>query len=842
MYRAVVEGEGFSAIIVVSSSRDQADFWQERLEAARGCVIGRNTRVFSVHEDWPNGAGQLLGTLYAWEQARSRGNLDEVLLRGGSVAIYHTAGKGMRMAPLPAAEANNKSAIKLPRIIEIGGRRALLTVLEAVIFQTGIFAASRPGRLCVFWGDQVFIPSRSVDFEGRHHAEIFDIRAPIPAAEEAWVRDWQSYGLIVPDGNGGVLQREKQSWDQLQELIRCGVARPDASGRIVLGKSLGCFSISHELLASLLEESAEELGRKRLKLDTDPHLWMPLTSTEEEFARAGGDVRNWKRVSRFKARFLSRARTPAELFGDKDMGSDTLWWDYGQVRLYHRNFLKLLEDSPEGECLRRFYDLGEHRVKRSVGGGLTAENSVILGGRVRGRVSRSVLIETEADDAEVTDSVIVASALGEVKARQALIYDCIDLGKLEVSAGEAVADVFLPGHGKVRVRTELERDGKRDWGSVVCGNWYSFEHYSRLAGDQSIARHAAERARWLAHYRDRRRVREGLESLCRGLIKPDPDNLVEVVWGGDLIERLKGLRPSGRRIGESWECSTHPDHPSMVTLENGARLPLSDIVNLEGKRILGERVHRDFKGRLPVLVKFLDAREDLSVQVHPTDAKAVELGEHDSGKTEAWLILGAEGGAVIYLGFKEDTDPAEFERALSSAEVNIAERFLNAFPVRAGDVLFTPAGAVHAIGRGVFLVEIQQSSGITYRVWDWNRVPRRPLHIRQAIASLNFRKTSRADYARAVVRRLREGEERLVESAYFAVDRVRLGEGEELLEETDGGFHVLTCLEGEVGVKGRNGWGGAGLGRGESLLVPACLGSYGIRAHRDAVLIKSFVP
>lgn len=835
----VEERRGFSIIIVVSSSRDQADFWQERLEAARGSVIGRETKVISVHEDWPNGAGQLLGTLYAWEQSRARVNVDDVLCRGGTVAMYHTAGKGMRMAPLPAAEANNKSAIKLPRLIEIGGRRTPLTVLEAVIFQTGIFAASRPGRLCVFWGDQVFIPSRSVDFEGRHHAEIFDIRSPIPETKEAWERDWQSYGLIIPDGNGGVLQREKQSWDALQELIRRGVARPDSSGRIVLGKSLGCFSISYELLASLLEESAGELGRKQLKLDTDPHLWMPLTSGMEEFARAGGDVSNWKRVSRFKSRFLSRARTHADLFGDKDMGSDTLWWDYGQLRLYHHNFLRLLEESLEGECLRAFYGLKDQWVKHLNEEGLMVENSVILGGRLRGRVSHSVVIDTETDDVEVKDSVIITSALGGVKAQQALIYDCIDLGRLELGAGEAVADVFLPGHGKVRVRTDMGRDGKKEWQSVVPGNWYSFERYSKLAGDQPIARHAAERARWLAHYENRRSVREGVSVLCRGFIKPDPDNLVEVVWGGDLIEKLKGLEPSGRRIGESWECSTHPDHPSMVRLGNGVRMLLLDIVNLEGERILGERVYRDFKGRLPVLVKFLDAREDLSVQVHPSDERAAELGEHDTGKTESWLILGAEPGAVIYLGFKEDTDPAELERALSLPEVNIAERFLNAFPVRAGDVLFTPAGAVHAIGRGVFLVEIQQSSGITYRVWDWNRVPKRPLHIPQAIASLNFRKTSRADYVR-VPQRLSEWEDRLVESAYFAVDRIRMEGGRDLWMRTNNGFQVLTCLEGAVEL--RVGEVGVGVGRGESVLVPASLEGYSLTALQDAGLIKSFVP
>ncbi|MBM3132387.1 MAG: hypothetical protein FJZ95_05075, partial [Chloroflexi bacterium] len=422
MYRAVETGQGFDVIIVVSSSQDQADFWQERLEGVRGWVIGRNTRVISEYEDWPGGAGQLLGTLYAWQKARARFDVDDVLARGGRVAMYHTAGKGMRMAPLPAAEANNKSAIKLPRLIEVRGQKTPITVLEAVIFQTGIFATSRPGRLCVFWGDQVFIPSNPVDFDGRHHAEILDIRAEIPKDEETWKRDWQSYGLILPGERGEVLQREKQSWQQLQKFIRDGAVKPNGAGRIVLGKSLGCFSASYPLLEALLEESARELGEKRLKLDTDPHLWMPLTSEMHDFIASGGDISNWKRVNKFKARFLAKSAGGLGLFGDKDVGADTLWWDYGQVRLYHQNFLKLLETSPEGECLREFYDLESFWVKKSRRDGLDIEDSVIVDSCAEGKIKHSILIGVNADSVDISGTVIINSSLAEVKAENALIY------------------------------------------------------------------------------------------------------------------------------------------------------------------------------------------------------------------------------------------------------------------------------------------------------------------------------------------------------------------------------------------------------------------------------------
>ncbi|MBT9149311.1 MAG: hypothetical protein DDT28_00734 [Dehalococcoidia bacterium] len=530
MHTAVETNRGFDVIIVVSSDRDQADFWQERLEAGRGSVIGRKTQIISVEEDWPGGAGQLLGTLYAWEKAQASPRYesrvesresgvvgdsrlqtpDSRLLSGGSVAMYHTAGKGMRMAPLPAAEANNKSAIKLPRLIETNGKRHAMTVLEGVIFQTGPFASSRGGRLCVFWGDQIFIPSRSVGFEGKYQGEILSIRAEIPSDEETWKRDWQSYGLIIslqstgvrdrgvgadpyqltsdnciPAAGSGALQREKRGWSELKKLIDRGMAQPDESGRIIMGKSLGCFSLSYALLEALREEFAAELAEKRARMDTDPHLWMPLTSTREEFVSGGGDEALWERVNRFKGRFL--AQEGLELFGDKDLGCQTLWWDYGQLRLYHQNFLRLLERSLEGECLRQFYDLDRYWIESSYSGGLTVENSILLDTQAKGRVKDSILLGVSADYLDISGSVIVSSSLSHAHTRDALIYNCIDLGKLELSSGEVVADIFLPSCGRVRMRTELWRDGKKEWTETIRGNPYSFEALSKLVMTQPIS-------------------------------------------------------------------------------------------------------------------------------------------------------------------------------------------------------------------------------------------------------------------------------------------------------------------------------------------------------------------
>ena len=480
MYTAVETNHGFDVIIIVSSSSDQAEFWQQRLRATSSSVIGHKTRVISVEEDWAGGAGQLLGTLYAWNKANTIFDLNRMLETGGTVAMYHTAGKGTRMAPIPAAEANNKSAIKLPRLIEILGLKIPFTILEAVIFQTGIFAASRPGRLCVFWGDQVFIPSKKVEFAGSYHAEILDIRAEIPSDEDFWKRDWQSYGLIIPTESGEALQREKQKWDELQGLINTGTARPDASGRITLGKSLGCFTVSYDLLAALLGEFAKELNHKQGKLDTDPHLWMPLTSESGDFVLRGGDPIYWDRLNRFKEKVLAQSEQGFKLFGDKDIGADTLWWDYGQVKIYHQNFLKALDDSFEGECLRQFYDLEKHWIKNSESDGTKIENSILIDTQARGTIKNCVLLGSRANGISVSNSVIVNSVLSQIQADRALIYNCTHLTDTELPSGEVVTDLFLSPESRIRMKTNLSRDGKEDWEKVLSENPYSFAQLAQL--------------------------------------------------------------------------------------------------------------------------------------------------------------------------------------------------------------------------------------------------------------------------------------------------------------------------------------------------------------------------
>lgn len=201
-------------------------------------------------------------------------------------------------------------------------------------------------------------------------------------------------------------------------------------------------------------------------------------------------------------------------------------------------------------------------------------------------------------------------------------------------------------------------------------------------------------------------------------------HVVEKIWGGRKLSSMKGIGEGQgidlQKIGETWEVSLLKEGPS----SNQQGQPISEL--------LGEKAFH-------YLVKFIDTSDDLSVQVHPGDEYA-KRHENSLGKTECWFILAADEGRGIYLGLKEGVDKARLERAIEEKE-NVSE-LLNFIPIQAGDFFYVPAGTIHAIGKGVTLAEVQQSSGITYRVWDWNRLDSegrsRELHVQKALDVINF--------------------------------------------------------------------------------------------------------
>ena len=257
---------------------------------------------------------------------------------------------------------------------------------------------------------------------------------------------------------------------------------------------------------------------------------------------------------------------------------------------------------------------------------------------------------------------------------------------------------------------------------------------------------------------------------------------VSKVWGGDKLVHLKNRKDfdkSDGGLGETWEVSGHVSGPSFI-----GDKPLYDVLDV---------------AKLPYLVKFIDAADDLSIQVHPGDEYASRV-ENEKGKTESWLILEHDEGAGIYLGLKEGIDSDRLKKALANKEK--INELLNFIPVKKGDFFFVPAGTIHAIGKGVTLAEIQQSSGVTYRVWDWDRLgvdgKERELHVAKSLDVINF-ETSKNCLDYFSFKHCSQGESsELINHADFRVDYYSDKSDQTLSTGTRDHYHSFLVLSGEV--------------------------------------------
>ena len=188
----------------------------------------------------------------------------------------------------------------------------------------------------------------------------------------------------------------------------------------------------------------------------------------------------------------------------------------------------------------------------------------------------------------------------------------------------------------------------------------------------------------------------------------------DYLWGGTRLRDEYGKKIDLTPLAETWECSVHPDGPSIVANGPHKGKTLAEVLRLH-QEYLGSKVKN---GELPILVKFIDAKKDLSVQVHPDDEYAREH-EADNGKTEMWYVIDAEEGASLVYGFQHKVTPKLLKKAI---ETGTLDKHLHKIKVRKGDVFYVPAGTVHGIGAGILIAEIQESSNVTYRVYDYNRV------------------------------------------------------------------------------------------------------------------------
>jgi mannose-6-phosphate isomerase len=269
----------------------------------------------------------------------------------------------------------------------------------------------------------------------------------------------------------------------------------------------------------------------------------------------------------------------------------------------------------------------------------------------------------------------------------------------------------------------------------------------------------------------------------------------ERVWGGRHLEKLyRKPLPSGRPIGESWEISDRPDDVSLIANGPLAGKDLHWLLEHHSAELLGKDLATK---AFPLLIKILDARETLSLQVHPPAHRAVELkGEP---KTELWYVAHADPGAELFVGLKRGVTRQQFERKIESGTV--AECFHN-IAVKAGDAMFLPSGRVHALGGGLVIFEIQQNSDTTYRVFDWNRVgldgKPRELHIKQSLASIDFN-----DFEPGLIdsRFVEDGPARtrpLVRDSLFTVDMIELPAGKGTLRLPPGRPTIIGLIEGSL--------------------------------------------
>lgn len=281
----------------------------------------------------------------------------------------------------------------------------------------------------------------------------------------------------------------------------------------------------------------------------------------------------------------------------------------------------------------------------------------------------------------------------------------------------------------------------------------------------------------------------------------------DYLWGGDKLVKHYNKKFDGDCLAETWELSCHEDGLSIISEGENVGLSLKEYIELHGKKVLGSNcaIFDEF----PILIKLIDAKKDLSIQVHPNNIYALD-NEKQYGKSEMWYVLDAEPNSYIYYGFKNKITKHEYERRISN---NTLQEVLNKYPVRKGDCIYIPSGTVHAICKGLVIAEIQQNSNVTYRVFDYGRKDingnTRELHIKKAIdvSELEF---PRINYNFG---------DHLLRCMYFTVD---LYETQKTINVNNESFLSILIIDGEGTITNNNQI--VNCKKGDSLFVTSCSG------------------
>ncbi len=307
----------------------------------------------------------------------------------------------------------------------------------------------------------------------------------------------------------------------------------------------------------------------------------------------------------------------------------------------------------------------------------------------------------------------------------------------------------------------------------------------------------------------------------------------DYLWGGEKLVQQYGKKlPKNQvKIAESWELSTHANGLSQIETEPFAKQTLVSYLEAAGPEVLGKRFA---KANLPILMKLIDAADNLSVQVHPDDDYARKY-ENANGKTEMWYVMEAEPDAFIYYGLKKKVSPEKFKQAIANQTVT---QLLQKVPAKKGDVFFIPAGTIHAIGKGLVIAEVQQACDLTYRVYDYGRVDKngqtRPLHLDKALDVIKLEPAPKNKIGKTIALSELSRITTLVTYKDFIVKKLEVAEKLELLSLADT-YQVLLNLEGDLQVIYQEQV--IDFKAGETVFLPANLGTYYLNGKGAVLLV-----
>ncbi len=483
--------QGFDVLIVTVNNRHQARFWEACLEAQRGKLIPTDSYLAVVVEKWPDGAGSGLGSLYAYQQARNHSrrywgaDLLDLQRQGAAIAIVHAAGQGKRIAPLSVVDYNNKSALKMPEVVQSAdGSKRLLTLLEAVIRHLSLYAPFRKKRLSVFWGDQICLPQDDYKEVNHHHIMIAASMGETPDAAAWQSRGLNSYGVLLRDGIGNAQSLEKISYEIFEELLKSRKVKADGG----VGVSFGSFSLSLAMIEALLEEFAEDLLLQKNRYDCEQHFWMPLTLCRDHYIqltsqpKSKGDeqLKLYERMQKFKQAFTS-AHGASALIGINDLGNKPHWWDFGTLSRYYSTLMQLIEQNEESNALRTFFSIPPEAFD-------TDKQVLKLESSIReADLQHSLLIGVTANRASLHDSIAVDVTAQEIDGQGVINYKVCEAGHLRLPPEGCCADLCLTHpQQNYRLYTNQNRDGKADWKERLPHNPFSYAECTLLSADVDL--------------------------------------------------------------------------------------------------------------------------------------------------------------------------------------------------------------------------------------------------------------------------------------------------------------------------------------------------------------------